>query len=259
MPVAQPINAANDSPATKKLKTGNEDELAYGSHVALLQSYGTTVCHVPLAEFQKISTLDPVKKCGTLGAIFHIYDYPVETPLVRFLAHWIHHRDSEEAVNAAMEHQIDSINGVLDRKWLDFLVKVLNFCDDKSKFHSDITDSLIDNFFLFLRSGGIDHMDQVFEICKEHCKTHALTSAFANVFLYRKKQFLKQAPTCDYDRAVQRHMHGWLADVWINDRDWRKLPPVYSESIMFDSCFHHAHEKDNDCYVWGRVGNAGYL
>ncbi|KAG9942454.1 hypothetical protein KCU85_g9219, partial [Aureobasidium melanogenum] len=188
MPVVQPINAANDGPATKKLKTGNEDEFAYGkdntthimlqhkpltpshsSHVALLQSYGTTVCHVPLAEFQKISTLDPVKKCGTLGAIFHIYDYPVETPLVRFLAHWIHHRDSEEAVNAAMEHQIDSINGVLDRKRLDFLVKVLNFCDDKSKFHSGITDSLIDNFFLFLRYGGIDHMDQVFKICKEHC------------------------------------------------------------------------------------------
>lgn len=54
-------------------------------------------------------------------------------------------------------------------------------------------------------------------------------------------------------------MHGWLADVWINDSDWRKLPPVYSESIVFDSCFHHAHEKDKDCYVWSRVSNAGYL
>ncbi|KAG9566910.1 hypothetical protein KCU71_g4168, partial [Aureobasidium melanogenum] len=260
MSVAQYLDTDDDGPATKKSKTGTEDDFPYGTRIVILRSYGKAICHVPAGEFNKISTMILDTSYLFFGTTVQVYDFDVEEPLIRFLAHWIHHRNSEEAVVATMNRQTERSGRDLDEEWLVFLIRAMNCFDDPTKFTCDLTDSLIDDFLRFLRCGGLAKIDQVFKICKSRCKTQVLTSIFANVFIYHNKRFAKQAPTCDYERAVQKYMHEWLADVLINDGDWNKLPPEFRGSNpkrRFDECFHHGHGKEKDCYVCGRIIHPG--
>lgn len=139
--------------------------------------------------------------------------------------------------------------GVLDEEWLAFLIKALNTFDDPTAFTCAVTDSLLDQFLKFLRHGGHTHIDQVYKTCKESCKTNVLAKIFANVFVHEKKQFAQQTPTCEYDRAVQRHMYAWLADVLVADGDWEKLPRRLDKKVHpSGACFHHTHGKYMECY-----------
>jgi hypothetical protein len=171
---------------------------------------------------------------------------------IKFLAHWIHHRDAGAAINATIRRETAKTSGTLDEEWLFYFVEAMELFDDPSKFICDISDSLIDCFISFLLGGGLDHIDDVYEIYRDRCDNENLTSVFANVFIYDKKEFAKETRVDEYDRAVQRHMHGWLADVWINDKNWDKLPPRLGHHT-FNACLHHKHGRDKACYVHGRI------
>jgi hypothetical protein len=226
--------------------------------IAILQSYGTTICHVPTSELEKI--VKPYTSRYGLrhdieGVIVEVHDFLIEEPLVRFLAHWIHFREPEEAVKATINRQRERPCRALDEEWLAFLIKALNAFDDPEIFTCDITDSLIDQFFGFLNCGGLDHIDQVYQICRESCKTHILTKIFAIVFVHDKKQFARQAPTCDYDRAVHEFIYAWLADVLANDQDWSKIPKRLRLGYQESTCLYHGHAQDQECYEQGRIIN----
>ncbi|KAH0366716.1 hypothetical protein KCU65_g5150, partial [Aureobasidium melanogenum] len=156
MSVARPLNA-DDGPITKKLKTGNEDRFPYDTRIAILQSWGISICHVPYGEPKKICSdtcATMVKRKPFPDTYLEVHNFEVEERLVKFLAHWIHHRDPNEAIDATMNRQAERRFEVLDREWLDFLIKILNFFDS-TKFTGDIADSLVDNFLHFLNCGEI--------------------------------------------------------------------------------------------------------
>ncbi|CAD0096779.1 unnamed protein product [Aureobasidium vineae] len=254
--ISRSCDAHKDGPDNKRLKIDDEDEFPYSDRITILQSYGTVVSHVPTSEFEKIIVQNTGVHDDYRGASIQTHNFNVEKPLVRFLAHWIHHRDSEEAITATMNRQTQRRHGVLDEEWLDFLIKVMNFCDDPKKFISDITDSLVHNFMFLLDSGDRCHIKQMYSICKACCKTHALIRIFANEFVYCDKEFLMRTPRCRYDWAVQKHMQGWLADVFCHNKDWNRLPSDLRNQ-SYGTCFHHAHGKEKDCYVSGRIIDRG--
>jgi hypothetical protein len=188
------------------------------------------------------------------GASIQVYDFHLDRSVVKFLAHWIYHRNLREAVKAAFGEHTEAEEGVLDEKWLAHLIRAINSIESLTGFTCDIIDSLVDGFLAFLERGGLPHIDRVYEICRNTSGTQILTSVFASVFIHRKKQFAQHDPTCDYDRAVQKHMQKWLADVLVNGGDWSRLPPLLGHR-EFDACLHHRHGKDKACYVHGRIVN----
>jgi hypothetical protein len=225
----------------------------HSKRITILQSFGTTICHVPTNELQKIAKLGTARrKLEFEGANIQVHDLRFDASLVKFMAHWIHHRDSEEAINVTLLRSEARVSAVLDEEWLNFLIQAMNSFDDPSTFTCDIIDSLIDTFILFAIRGGHAHIAQVYQICRYTCETQTLARVFANIFIHAKKTFAKQEPTCDYDRAVQKNMHEWLADVLINNKDWDKLPPQLGHPTH-NVCFHHKHEKDTACYVHGGI------
>ncbi|KAH0012624.1 hypothetical protein KCU78_g9596, partial [Aureobasidium melanogenum] len=174
MPVAQSLEADDNGPATKKAKTGTEDEFPYGTRVAILQSCGKSVCHVPTSEIEKIfSDTSTTYTCGDsfAGTDIEVHDFRAEEHVIKFLAHWIYHRDSEEAIKVTMNRQTERRSGVLDGEWLTFLIKAMNFFNDPVLFTNDITGSLVDSFLWFLSCGGLDHIEQILEVYRDHCKT----------------------------------------------------------------------------------------
>jgi hypothetical protein len=176
------------------------------------------------------------------------------------LAHWTHHRDPKEAIDATMEHPTGREEGAFNEDRLVYLIKAMNFFDDPFTFTCDITDSLVDRFLDLLNSGDLERIDQLYHICKDSSKTSILTSVFASVFVHRKKQFAQQALTCEYDCAVQGHMYKWLSDVLANDGDWSKLPSQFQvpdEGRDIDLCFHHKHGENKDCHFDGRIVKSG--
>jgi hypothetical protein len=244
-------------------RTIQTTDFEHRKRVAILRSYGTTVCHVSATELQKIlkyNASDSGVHHAFKGLDIEIHDFHVEKDLVKFLAHWIHHRDPGEAINASMGRLTEREVGAFNEDRLVYLIRAMNFFDDPFTFTSDITDSLVDQLLDLLKCGGPVDIDHVYRICKNSCQTPALTSAFANVFIHRKKQFAQQVPTCEYDRAVQGHMHRWLSDVLVNDGDWSKLPSQLREpddGRDFDYCFHHQHGEEKDCYFDGRIVKSG--
>ncbi|KAG9695671.1 hypothetical protein KCU95_g3400, partial [Aureobasidium melanogenum] len=200
-----PSDANNDGPATKKLKASIGDGLSYSARITVLQSCGYAISSVHVNEFAKISAHNTASYHmlnDTGGASMQILNFPVEKTLVRFVAHWIYHRDATEAINASMNRQDEAQPGLVDKEWLIFLLKAMNFYGNRANFTCDITDSLVDAFLLFIASkSGLVHLDQVFIICKKHCKTITLTRIFANLFLHHRKQFVKQAPNSAFERC----------------------------------------------------------
>ncbi|KAH0384249.1 hypothetical protein KCU92_g4583, partial [Aureobasidium melanogenum] len=261
MSIVRPSNADNEGPTAKRTKMDTEDEFPYDARITVLMSFGKAVSSVHAGEFAKISRdntgnhrISPYSG----GASVQSHDFQVEKTLVRFLAHWIYHRDAKEAINASFHRQNKAQPGQVDEEWLIFLLKAMNFCNDGWKFTCDITDSLVDAFLSFVASkSGMVHLDQIFTIFKEHCKTGALTHIFANLFLHHRKQFVKQIPTCYFEQVIQRHMHDMLGDILVNDGDFKKLPHDLSVP-GYHPCDHHAHGDNNTCYVWGRVMNPGW-
>jgi hypothetical protein len=218
-------DADNNSADKKRPKMDKEDDFSYGylitarnccaamtdfehsKRITILQSFGTTVCHVPTDELRKIMTLGTARrKLDFEGASIEVYNLCFDESLVKFLAHWIHHRDSGEAIKAALNHQTETGEAVLNEKWLTYMINAINLFEGAKIFTCDIAHSLVDEFLAFLERGGLLHIDRVYEICQNTSSTPLLTSVFANVFIHRKKQFAQQDPTCDYDRAVQKHM-----------------------------------------------------
>jgi hypothetical protein len=242
--------------------TAQFTDFEHSKRVAILRSYGTTVCHVSAGELEKILKLD-TSEAGVRhefkGLSIQIHDFQVEEDLLKFLAHWIHHRDSREAINATMDGHIQQEEHTLNEEWLAYLIRAINFFDDSFTFTCDITDSLIDQFLDMLNCCGLERIDQVYQICRDSSETRILTSVFANVFVHRKKQFAQDDSTCEYDQAVQRHMYKWLADVLVNDGDWSRLPPQFQEpheDRTVDVCFHHKHGEERDCYYNGGIVNS---
>jgi hypothetical protein len=232
--------------------------------IAILQSYGTSLCHVPAGELEKVEKVNNTVRDAWHGLSRRVHDvligdvnvqihnFLAEESLVKLLAHWIHHRDAEAAINATIHRKTETTSGTLDEEWLDYLIDAMELFDNPNKFICDIRDSLIDCFIHFLIGGGLEHIDRVYEICHDRRITRTLTSVFANVFIHDKKEFAKKARVDEYDRVVQRHMQDWLADVWINDKDWDKLPPQLGHHTS-NACFHRKHGKDKACYVHGRI------
>lgn len=176
------------------------------------------------------------------------------------MAHWIHHRDSREAIKAALDCYTEAEEAVFDEKWLAYLIRAINFFKGPDIFPYDIGDSLVDEFLEFLERGGLLHIDRIYKICRDTCSTQFLTSVFASVFIHRKKQFAQHEPTCDYDRAVQARVQRRLADVLVNDGDWSRLPSQFqepSEDRDFDFCLHHQHGNDKACYYDGKIVKSG--
>jgi hypothetical protein len=237
-------------------------------HIAILQSRGVDVCHVPAAELEKVEDVKNNMRGGWCGRSERVRDVAIgevnvqvhnflaEKSLVKFLAHWIHHHDAEEALKTTIDHQEETRSGDLDEDWLHYMIDAMNEFDKPYRYICDISDSLVDCFIQFLVSGGLDHIDRVYEICAESCDNETLTRVFANISIHDKKEFGKQENTCDYDRAVQGHMLEWLTDVLVNNKDWDKLPPQLGDRA-FDPCLHHKHGKDKPCYVHGRILSRG--
>lgn len=165
--------------------------LTSSARITILQSCGYAIFSVHANEFAKISAHNTASYHmldDTGGASMQILNFPVEKTLVRFLAHWIYHRDATEAMNASMNRQDEAQPGQVDEEWLIFLLRAMNFCGNRANFTCDITDSLVDAFLLFIASkSGLVHLDQIFTICKKHCKTITLTPIFANLFLHHRK------------------------------------------------------------------------
>ena len=233
----------------------------HSNHITILQSFGRTVCHVPTDELRKTVKLGTARrKLEFEGASILVHDFMFGEPRVKFLAHWIHHRDSGEAIKAVLRPRAETEEGDLDEQWLIYLIAAINFFEDPNIFTCDIADSLVDEFLAFLERGGLPHIDRIYELCKRSCGSEILTSVFASVFIHRKKQFAQHDPDCDYDRAVQKYMQRWLADVLVNDGDWSRLPSQFQElgdDRDFDVCFHHKHGKNETCYFDGRMIKSG--
>jgi hypothetical protein len=231
--------------------------------VAILRLYGKTVCHVPASELQtilKYNTSTSGVRHEFKGLDVEIHDFLVEKDLVRFLVHWVHHRDSGEAINATMNRLAEREDGTFNEDRLVYLIRAMNFFDDPFTFHCDITDSLVDEFLDLIKCDGSIDIDQVYRMCRDSCKTPTLTSVFASVFIHRNKRFAQQAPTCEYDRDVQGHMHKWLSDVLVNDGDWSKIPSQFQvpdDGRDLDYCLYHQHREERDCYFGGRIVKSG--
>lgn len=242
-----------------KSQTAQMVDFEHSKNIAILQSYGTTVCHAPADEFYKLAKHCTARReLAFEGARIQVLDLQIEASLVRFLAHWIHHRNAGNAIEATMKRQQEREEGVLDEEWLAHLIRAINVFVAPFRFVPDIADSLIDRFLEFLEDGGLDHIDQIYQICKASSKDKILSSVFANVFIHRKKHFAQQVPTCGYDEAVQKHMNRWMADVLVNDGDWSRLHPrflISDEDHTIDFCFHHKHGKEEACYFDKRNAN----
>lgn len=157
-----------------------------------------------------------------------------------------------------MDRQNEAQPGEVDEEWLVFLLKAMNFFDNRAEFTCDITDSLVDAFLSFISTiSGLVHLDQIFTTCKKHSKTAALTRIFANLFLHYKKQFVKKQPDCAFERAVLRDMHDTLGDILVDGGDFKKLPADLSTQ-GYHPCDYHVHGDSKDCYVRGRVMSSGW-
>lgn len=222
-------DATNDGPATKRPKPSIEDGFPYesatviddvtwcrqlnltlSSRITILTSYGSAVSSVQAGQVAKISAHNignHLVHPYSGGATVQVHNYQVEEAFVKFLAHWIYHRDAKEAIDASMIRQNETQPGEVDEEWLVFLLKAMNFFANRAEFTCDITDSLVDTVLSFTSTkSALVHLDQIFTICKQHCKTSILARIFANLFLHHKKQFVKQTPNDAFERITQTHV-----------------------------------------------------
>jgi hypothetical protein len=81
---------------------------------------------VSAAELEKVlksATSEAGVRHEFKGLSIQIHDFHVEEDLVRSLAHWIHHRDPREAINATMDGQIEQDHHAFNEEWLAYLIR----------------------------------------------------------------------------------------------------------------------------------------
>jgi hypothetical protein len=108
--------------------------LEHSTRIAILQANTSTLFKQPHRHAPSIekSRLPPV------------YDFNPEEDLVKFRAHWIHHRNPRAAIHVTMNRQIGREEHAFNENWLAYLIGAIDLFDDPITFTCNVICSLVD-------------------------------------------------------------------------------------------------------------------
>ncbi|THW81180.1 hypothetical protein D6D17_09751 [Aureobasidium pullulans] len=167
------------------------------------------------------------------------YNIAASERIVLFLAHWVNTVSASDSLEVSMQTKTGkTADNVLEIQ-LHFHL-VINHFSDMDKYNSDILDSLIDWYILWLRENKEKGLDKIFKVCMQNDQLGqgGLIRVCANVFSHHKKEL--------FTARTQERLALWLHR-YLGESALDTIPgDVLSED--FDQfCAYHQHGQ-NVCY-----------
>lgn len=172
-----------------------------------------------------------------LGLTTICYEMAADERIAVFLAHWVNTRDTAASMAVSLGPETVKEDDENVSEILELFHLVVNYFSNMDRFYSDVFDSLVDWFIVWLQRNENKGINKIFDSCMDNeCRMYGgLMRVYANVFANHKSSFSVRK---------QDRFKLWLG----NHIQGRDAIPGDVLSIDFDQfCAYHEHGEE-DCY-----------